>query len=93
VAAAGAGLPGWYVGAWPVGSVPLPPHVEIDNGPLAAPSYRWLSVVGVILGDVEVSAEAMAKVPSENLRVSRADFGALWALAERAWVVSRRARR
>jgi hypothetical protein len=32
---------------------------------------------------VEVSAEAIAKVPRENLRVSRADFGALWTLAER----------
>ena len=29
-----------------------------------------------------VSAEAVAKVPGENLRVSRADFGALWELAE-----------
>jgi hypothetical protein len=34
-------------------------------------------------GWVEVSAEALAKVPGENLRVSRADFGALWALAQR----------
>jgi hypothetical protein len=41
-----------------------------------------LSVAGVILSDMEVSAEAVAKVPGENLRVSRADFGALWALAE-----------
>jgi hypothetical protein len=31
---------------------------------------------------MEVSAEAVAKVPGENLRVSRVDFGALWALAE-----------
>ena len=31
---------------------------------------------------MKVSAEAVAKVPGENLRVSRADFGALWALAE-----------
>jgi hypothetical protein len=31
---------------------------------------------------VDVSAEAVAKVPGENLRVSRAQFGALWALAE-----------
>jgi hypothetical protein len=32
---------------------------------------------------MEVSAETLAKVPGENLRVSRAEFGALWALAER----------
>jgi len=32
---------------------------------------------------VQVSAEALAKVPGENLRVSRAAFGALWRLAER----------
>lgn len=36
----------------------------------------------MILDVVEVSAEAVAKVPGENLRVSRADFGSLWALAE-----------
>ena len=29
-----------------------------------------------------MSAEAVAKVPGENLRVSRAEFGAVWALAE-----------
>jgi hypothetical protein len=29
-----------------------------------------------------VSAEAVAKVPGENLRVSRADFGGLWTVAE-----------
>jgi hypothetical protein len=33
-------------------------------------------------GDVDVSAEAVAKVPGENLRVSRADFGGLWTVAE-----------
>jgi len=32
---------------------------------------------------VKVSAEAIAEVPGENLRVSRADFGVLWAVAER----------
>jgi hypothetical protein len=31
---------------------------------------------------VEVTAEHVAQVPGENLRVSRAEFGALWALAE-----------
>ena len=31
---------------------------------------------------MEVSAEAVARVPGENLRVSRATFGALWTLAE-----------
>jgi hypothetical protein len=39
-------------------------------------------VSGVTLDCVEVSAEAIAKVPGENLRVSRREFGALWALAE-----------
>jgi hypothetical protein len=42
-----------------------------------------LSVVGRILDGMEVSVEAVAKVPGENLRVPRADFGALWAVAER----------
>jgi hypothetical protein len=27
------GWPGWYIGAWPSGSVPLPPDMEIDKGP------------------------------------------------------------
>jgi hypothetical protein len=27
------GWPGWYIGAWPSGPVPLPPDVEIDKGP------------------------------------------------------------
>lgn len=31
---------------------------------------------------MDVSAEAVAKVPSENLLVPRAEFGAVWALAE-----------
>jgi hypothetical protein len=31
---------------------------------------------------VEVSAKTLSKVPGENLRVSRTDIGALWALAE-----------
>jgi hypothetical protein len=31
---------------------------------------------------MEVSALAVAKVPGENLRVSRAEFGAVWAHAE-----------
>ena len=44
---------------------------------------RHSSVVGLILTGVEVSAEAVARVPGENLRVSRADFGALWSTAER----------
>ena len=39
-------------------------------------------MVGRILAGMEVSAEAVAKVPGENLRVARVDFGALWALAE-----------
>jgi hypothetical protein len=48
-----------------------------------AVNTRALSVVSPILSGVQVSAEAVAKVPVENLRVSRADFGALWALAQR----------
>jgi hypothetical protein len=41
-----------------------------------------LSGFGVTLDDVEVSAKTLAKVPGENLRVARAEFGALWSLAE-----------
>jgi hypothetical protein len=41
-----------------------------------------MSGPGVTLADVEVSAEAIAKLPGEILRVSRAEFGAVWALAE-----------
>jgi hypothetical protein len=39
-------------------------------------------VVDVSLKRMDVSAEAVAKVPAENLRVSHSEFGALWALAE-----------
>jgi len=42
-----------------------------------------MSELGVTLDGVEVSAEAVAEVPGENLRVSRSEFGAVWALAER----------
>jgi hypothetical protein len=41
-----------------------------------------LSASDVTLEDVEVSDEALAKVPVENLRVSRTEFGVLWARAE-----------
>jgi hypothetical protein len=41
-----------------------------------------MSVLGVTLAGVEVSAELVAKVPGENVRVSRADFGLLWTRAE-----------
>jgi len=41
-----------------------------------------MSGFGVTLDSVEVSAEAVANVPGENLRVARAAFGALWSLAE-----------
>jgi hypothetical protein len=27
------GWPGWYIDAWPSGPAPLPPNVEIDQGP------------------------------------------------------------
>jgi hypothetical protein len=42
-----------------------------------------LSDRGVTLNNVDVSAAAVAKVPGENLRVSRAAFGMLWADGER----------
>jgi hypothetical protein len=45
-----------------------------------------MSVCDVTLDDVQVTAELVAKVPGENLRVSRAEFGALWSLAERLGV-------
>ena len=32
---------------------------------------------------MEVSAETLAKVPGENLRVSRAEFGSVWSAVER----------
>jgi hypothetical protein len=41
-----------------------------------------MSAVRVTRGIVDVSVEAVAKVPGENLRVSRAELGALWSLAE-----------
>src|SRR5215831_19177919 len=41
-----------------------------------------MSLRDVILDDVQVSAEHVARVPGENLRVSRAEFGVLWSLAE-----------
>ena len=37
---------------------------------------------GVTLDGMEVSAETLAKVPGENLRVSRTEFGAVWAMVE-----------
>lgn len=41
-----------------------------------------MSACGVTLGDMDVSADAVAKVPGANLRVPRTNFGALWAFAE-----------
>jgi hypothetical protein len=41
-----------------------------------------LSARGVSLNYVNVSAQAVARVPGENLQVSRAEFGALWTVAE-----------
>jgi hypothetical protein len=41
-----------------------------------------LSAPNVTLEDVEVSAEAVSRVPAENLRVPRPEFGAVWARAE-----------
>jgi hypothetical protein len=41
-----------------------------------------MSELGATLEGVEVSAETLAKVPGENLRMSRAGFGAVWARAE-----------
>jgi hypothetical protein len=42
-----------------------------------------LSVSSVTLGYVEVTAADLARVPAENLRVPRAEFGVVWAAAER----------
>lgn len=42
-----------------------------------------MSVVGVRLDGVEVTAELVARVPAKHLRVPRAEFGAVWSLAER----------
>jgi hypothetical protein len=41
-----------------------------------------VSLASVTLDGVEVSAETLATVPDANLRVPRAEFGALWALVE-----------
>lgn len=41
-----------------------------------------LSVRDATLANVLVSAEHLASVPGENLRISQAEFGALWSLAE-----------
>src|SRR5262249_32023321 len=42
-----------------------------------------LSAFGVTLDSVDMLAEAVAKVPNENLRVAGAEFGALWSFAEK----------
>lgn len=44
---------------------------------------RFLSVPGVTLECVDVTAAEVALVPVGNLRVPRAQFGALWSAAER----------
>jgi hypothetical protein len=41
-----------------------------------------MSVAGVTLDGVEVTAEHVAKVPDENLRVPLGEFGAVWTRAE-----------
>ena len=56
----------------------------VDEGRPWHGEHFSMSVRGVTLDGMEVSAETLAKVPGENLRVSRAEFGALWALAQRA---------
>jgi hypothetical protein len=69
------------------------PSAALDIRNLVSPPLDRLSsqprqVASRIVGGecdsdgVDVSAEAVANVPAENLRVSRAVFGALWALAE-----------
>lgn len=45
-------------------------------------SSHVLSVACRILGIVEVSAEAVAKVAGANVRVARSEFRAVWSLAE-----------
>jgi hypothetical protein len=41
-----------------------------------------MSVSDVTLDGVEVTAELLARIPDANLRVSRAEFGAVWSFAE-----------
>lgn len=42
-----------------------------------------MSVTCVTLGGVDVTVEHVAKVPGENLRVPRTEFGAVWSAVER----------
>ena len=44
---------------------------------------RVLSAPGVILDSMRVTETDIARVPVGNLRVPRAEFGAVWAAAER----------
>jgi len=41
-----------------------------------------MSVGGVTLGGMDVTEELLARVPSENVRVPRVEFGVVWRLAE-----------
>lgn len=50
--------------------------------PATEPESSQLSVVGVTIEGMDVSTDLVGKVPATNLRVSRAQFGALWATAE-----------
>jgi hypothetical protein len=45
--------------------------------------HASLSEPCATLSGMTVSPDTLAKVPAENLRVSRAEFGALWGWAER----------
>lgn len=49
-----------------------------------------MSVLGVTVDAMDVTAELVAKVPDQNLRVARAEFGLLWTRAE--WLGSQPAR-
>ena len=49
----------------------------------ALPSSPGSVVAGCHAGGMEVLASEVAKVPAENLRVARAEFAAVWVVAER----------
>lgn len=66
-----------------------PPGPERRTPPPTPPAARRpnsgpgdLSVPGVTLNDVRVTEADLARVPVGNLRVPRAEFGAVWAAAE-----------
>lgn len=59
------------------------PHPPPRSAVRSPGQRRGPSVARVTLGCVEVTESLLARVPQGNLRVPRAEFGALWAEAER----------